>query len=40
MLLLITEVGVALQHLADRFFRHTEIGKQYKKLKAKHIRYR
>lgn len=26
-------LGIAMQHLADRFFRHTEIGAEYKKLK-------
>jgi len=30
-------IGVALQHLADRFFRHTEVGEQYKLLKTAHI---
>lgn len=31
------KIGVALQHLADRFFRHTEVGEQYRLLKIKYI---
>ena len=30
-------LGIAMQHLADRFFRHTEIGEEYKKLKSESL---